>query len=141
MSENSLWHKIRQGMGRGRHWDEATRHEEKLTPGVSDVSFCCGGKHGWMELKYLKAYPKRPGTIVRCPHYTPEQKNFLKAKGSKAGNAWLFAQIGRDHFLFDWRQAQEFGQLPKDELMDIATRVWISRMDWEELGKILSAGC
>jgi hypothetical protein len=121
-------------------WDEATRHEDKLSPGIADVSFVIHGEHGWMELKHLQ-WPKRANTIVRCEHYTAEQRNFLKGKGRAGGNTWLFCQIGRDHLLFDWQRAQLFGTLNTEDTLAHANHVWRSRMDWEELADILAAGC
>jgi hypothetical protein len=137
MSEANLWAKIRERMA--HKWDEATRHEDKLNPGICDVSFVAGGRHGWVELKKIQ-WPKRAGTIVRCKHYTPEQRNFLKRKGRAGGNTWLFVQIGRDHLLFDWERAQQFGELNTEETLALANHVWRSRMDWDEFAEILKNG-
>ena len=47
-AEKNLWRYVRKGMA--EHWD-ATRHEDRVTPGVPDVSFRVGGRNGWLELK------------------------------------------------------------------------------------------
>lgn len=138
MSESNLWRNMRERMH--PYWDEATRHEDKFNSGIADVSFVCGGEHGWIELKQMDAWPKRPGTIVRCKHYTTQQRNFLKAKGEHGGNAWLFAKIGREYLLFDWRQAQQFGEVNGKGTRALAYGVWQGRMDWGELADILAVG-
>lgn len=138
--ESGLWRKMRKNLLRGR-WDESTRHEDTTAAGIADVSFICGGKHGWMELKRIKEWPKRPTTIVRCDHYTPEQRNFLKRKGTHGGNCWLFAQIENDHLLFDWERAQLFGTLNKEQTLKLANVAWIKNMDWDHFAEILKYGC
>ncbi len=135
MSEAGLWKKMRNNMR--RYWDEATRHEDTANIGVADVSFCIGGRHSWMELKHLAAWPKRPSTIVRCAHYKPEQWNFLLSKGRAGGYTWLFVQIGSDHLLFHWKQAKHFGTLNTEDTKRMATKVWLKKMDWRELADIL----
>jgi len=133
MSENSLWHKLRKNMV-PKHWDEATRHEDKLSKGIADVSFCQSGDHGWMELKHIDLWPIRASTIVRIPHYHDYQRNFLRDKGSAAGNTWLFLQVDRDHLLFHWSAAQAVGTLTTSELEAHAYRTWIGRkLDYIEL--------
>ncbi len=140
MSEANMWRNMRQRMH--PYWDEATRHEDKLSGGIADVSFVCGGKHGWIELKHLDAWPKRSGTVVRCKHYTDEQRIFLKRKGRAGGNTWLFAKIGRDYLLFDWQQAQQVfvSELNTEETRMLAYAIWEGRMDWGELSDILALG-
>jgi hypothetical protein len=133
MSEGSLWKKLRKNMV-PRHWDEATRHEDKLQKGIADVSFCQSGNHGWIELKHSDLWPIRPATIVRLPHYHDDQRNFLRDKGSAAGNTWLFLQVDRDHLLFDWSAADLVGKVNTSELEALAYRTWIGRkLDYLEL--------
>ena len=134
-----MWSTMRVQMGKGKHWLEATRHEEKLQSGVADVSFVGNdGWHGWMELKQLDAWPKRESTIVRVEHFTVDQKHFLQSKGLAGGNVWLFMKVERDWLLFYWNRIESIGQVNKAELIRIATFVWLGRMDWEELGAVLS---
>jgi hypothetical protein len=126
---------MREGMR--PYWDEATRHEDKLNPGIADVSFVCYGQHGWLEIKKLKAWPKRKSTIVRCKHFTPEQRNFLRRKGRHGGKAWLFAQIERDYLLFSWRNAGALGTTNASDLVANAAAIWRSKMDWADLSRHL----
>jgi hypothetical protein len=97
----------------GLHWDDADRHEDKLNLGVADVSFCLGGRHGWMELKQLDAWPVRDATPVRMPHFTAEQRLWLRRKGIAAGNTWLLMNV-RDArgewLLFPWDRLDDVGR-------------------------------
>jgi len=137
MSEANMWRTMRERMH--PYWDECTRHEDKFNSGIADVSFVCGGKHGWIELKQIDAWPKRDSTIVRCKHYTTQQRNFLKAKGEHGGNAWLFVKIGREYLLIHWKRAQLFGTLNSEDTLGLAGHWWCNRMNWEELARILSS--
>jgi len=138
MSEANMWQNMRVKMGKPKHWLEATRHEDKLQSGISDVSFITRkGIHGWMELKHLKEYPKRESTIIRIEHYTPEQRQFLRRKGKRGGYTFLFVQIERDYYLFDWHAAQNVGYLTRVGMVDAACGFWTGRMDWRDLGRKL----
>jgi hypothetical protein len=121
-------------------WDQATRHEDKFASGIADVSFVSYGKHGWMELKKIDKWPVRASTQVRCRHYTAEQRNFLVNKGGPGGNTWLFVKIERDYLLIHWQQAIKFGELNKEDTMQLAFAHWYNRVDWEELAAILGVG-
>lgn len=138
MSEAGLWSTMRVRMGEGKHWREATRHEDALQAGISDVSYIsANGHHGWIELKKLAEWPKRPSTIVRLDHYTDAQRIFLKRKGRRGGFTWLFLKVDRDHLLFDWIGAQRVGQVNQEDLVGAARRVWRDKMNWKELGEAL----
>jgi len=138
MSEQALWKNLRKKMV-PEFWYEATRHEDKLQGGIADVSFVTSiddtydGEHGWMELKKVELLPVRPSTIVRIPHYTAEQRAFLRGKGQHAGNAWLLLQAERDYLLFDWSRAQEVGTLNTADLYAEANWVSKGKLDGESL--------
>lgn len=132
MSEATLWNRLRDKMIPD-FWSSAHRHEDRISDGIADVSFCQDGYHGWMELKHLHDWPVRPTTVVRCKHYTDEQRMFLKDKGEGGGNTWLFAQIAGDHVLLDYRNAQAFGTVTKEELIAISQGFWEHRLNYEEL--------
>ena len=115
------------------HWDEATRHEDKLSRGIADVSFCQSGHHGWMELKHVDDFPVRDTTLVRIPHYHDYQRNFLRDKGRAGGNTWLFVQVGGSHFLFDHETAASVGFLTRPQMFDASTWAWERRLNYLEL--------
>lgn len=134
MSEQALWRNLRKKMV-PQFWYEATRHEDKLQPGIADVSFVTSignstyGAHGWMELKKVKLLPVRPTTIVRLPHYTDAQRIFLLQKGQHAGMAFLLLQAERDFLLFNWDAAQSVGHLTTADLYEKADFVSKGKLD------------
>lgn len=135
MSENAMWSTMRKQMAVGKHWREATRHEDKLAKGIADVSFVGNDeRHGWVELKQLDEWPKRESTIVRVEHFTKDQLFWLQRKGKAGGNTWLFMKVERDYLLFYWNRLERVGQVNKAELCRHASMVWQGRMDWRELG-------
>lgn len=92
-----------------------THHEDLLNAGVPDLSYSGNGVNGFIELKWLEAWPKREDTTVRIPHYTKEQKHFLLTRGRAGGRCWLLLRVGREHLLFDHESAQYVGELHRAE--------------------------
>lgn len=137
--ESALWSLMRREMGRGKHWLEATRHEDAINLGIADVSFVdvCGN-HGWMELKDAAAWPARESTILRLDHYTEDQRAFLRRKGRAGGKAWLFVRVDRDYMLFGWREAQGVGRLNRAQLLECAAFYCLGGCDWAGLGRFLA---
>jgi len=100
MAEKSLWSYVRKGM-KGR-WDHATRHENLVSIGVSDVSYYLWG-NGWIELKNINDLPKRKTTGINLGQWHKNggaQRHFLiKRRG------WLLVRIlrpDRTYLLFSW---------------------------------------
>ena len=54
---------------------------------------------GWIELKYLKAWPKRADTLVRFPIYTPQQRSWQRRRRRRGGNVWMLVKVGRNEWL------------------------------------------
>lgn len=94
--EKLLYKKIKKAMS--GLWDHQ-RHEDKFSVGIPDISFGLGGKNGWIELKYLKKWPKL-GDIVKIPHFTSQQKNWIYKRQKIGGNCWLLLQIKVEFLLF-----------------------------------------
>jgi hypothetical protein len=101
-----------------------TRIETTTVSGVPDIYYNLHGQTGWLENKFLRTWPKRAKTIVRLPHYTPQQKARLREEGETGARAWLLLRAGDDHLLFDWRAAQAVGHLTKAQLFKVARCVW-----------------
>ena len=137
MSESNLWNKLRTNLVNAKVWQEATRHEDKLSLGIADVSFIQAGRHGWMELKWVADWPVRDSTVVRIPHYSIEQKDFLLRKGQAGGKTWVFLQVGGDHLLFDWLKAQRVGECSRPELVELANAFWWKRLNYDELAEVM----
>ena len=95
--------------------------ENAVRSGTPDIAYI----GGWMELKYLKQWPKRPETPVRIHHFTRQQRIWLKRHWQLGGNAFLLLQCKREWFLFEALYAYEHvGNVPLAELRTNA--VWHS---------------
>lgn len=143
--ETNLWRYLKEGMG--NRWD-ACRHEDKITEGVPDVSFgmsridnrCLDRKarvNGWIELKVLDSWPKRPSTVVRVDHLTDEQRRWIAERGKAGGNVWLFLRVGREYLLFYWDVVNLIGTRNAEDLKDLASRTWEGSVDWEDFESAL----
>jgi len=137
MNEATLRNYIRRGLrAKGVL---TTHHEDVLNAGVPDLSYSHGGVHGWIELKWLEAWPKRDATIVKIDHYTKEQKYFLLSRGRAGGRCWLLLRVGREHLLFGHEAAQDVGRITREELRLKSTGgVMMPNVDFEQLTRILT---
>ena len=105
MSEAYLWKKLKNGMK--KHW-LADRIENSISTGMPDVNYCITrAKRGWIELKYLEHYPKRPKTKIRLSHFTQEQRNWLIQRSQVGEKCFVFLQIEKDYFLFEAKKASQ----------------------------------
>jgi len=85
---------------------DATSVENPACPGTPDVQFI----GGWLELKFLEAWPKREETTVRIEHFTPQQRVWLLRRYMAEiklripdPHCWLLLYVAetREHLLFD----------------------------------------
>lgn len=135
MAERSLWLYVRNGM-KGS-WD-ATRHEDRLSAGVPDVSYGINNVNGWLELKSLYSWPKDQFTIVRIPGFTDQQRAWLQNRGCKGGRCWLLIRVERTYLLFSWCQVHLVGKLIKTHLHATAEHVWNNSIDWSQFKRTIS---
>lgn len=133
-AETNLWNRLRTNMV-GKYWCEATRHEDKFQKGIADVSFCQAGQAGWMELKHVSQWPAREKTLVRIPHYSDEQKEFLEKKGRCMGNTWLFIQVESDFLLYSHLPAQFLPDKTKTEMVELSTFFYEGRLDYAQFAR------
>lgn len=104
--------------------------ENPAQPGTPDVNYV----EGWIELKKLNGWPKRREDIVRCTHFTPQQRNWLLLRCRKGGKAWLLLQVKNEWLLFHGADAAAyFGKVDRETLCDLATVYWPSGLRAEEL--------
>ena len=135
MRESDLWKYLRDGM-KGKHF-EASRIESSAGNGVPDVAFSVPTKHGWIELKYIKEWPKRPTTLVKLP-LRPEQKLWIKNHGQLSGNVWVLCRIADMFFLLDHKEAAILCEGGTVDTWDaICTKSWHKRIDFNDLWEIL----
>lgn len=80
------------------------RVENKVASGTPDVNYM----DGWLELKCVDRWPARGGALA-LPHFTKEQRIFLRTRWQRGGNAWLLLKVvkTRDWLLFDGATAAE----------------------------------
>ena len=146
--ERAFWKYLLNGMG--RRWS-AQRHEDRYSIGVPDVSY--GIKlyypppkapkkvNGWIELKVIESWPKRPGTIVKVPHYEIEQKIWLRERGETGGSCFFFLKVldTKEYLLFTHITAQSVGRLTREELENSAIKRWINRINWDSFLEVITS--
>lgn len=95
--------------------------ENSAKPGTQDVNFV----EGWIELKWLRSWPKRADSIVRIPHFTQTQKLRQKFRRAAGGRSWLLLQVRREWLLFDGVVAADnVGKKTRRQLIDLAEVYW-----------------
>lgn len=78
--------------------------ENSAYPGTPDVNY----SHGLIELKYLSEWPVRETTPVFIPHFSPQQRLFLRTREQAGGEAWLLLQVRREWLLYDGETAAKY---------------------------------
>jgi hypothetical protein len=100
-----MWRFLQQKFARygHGHWQ---RHEDGISKGIPDVSFCIKGVEGWIELKEIEHWPIREKTIVAF-RWEPEQRFWARKRGSHGGNVWLLLKVRetKEWLLFWWEDA------------------------------------
>lgn len=110
---------------------DAQAVENRVGPGTPDVSYI----GGWIECKWLRAWPKRPGTVVKLDHpLLKSQKVWIRRRARRGGNVYVLLQRGREWLLFYGRIACEYlGLSTRADLYTYACRVWKDGLDVDEL--------
>ena len=82
--------------------------------GTPDVNL----SYGWIELKTLPYWPKKAETVVQVPHFTQEQRLWLKRRcAAPLGEAYLLLKVEQDWVMFSGDTAAEFvGKVNKLQL-------------------------
>ena len=76
-----------------------SRIENPFYKGIPDVNYLMNGVEGWIELKYVKSFPKKELTPVSIPHYTKEQKMWHKVRYDAGGNTAIILQVDKYYFI------------------------------------------
>ena len=102
-----------------------------MGPGTPDVNFI----GGWIELKWLRSWPKRAETPVILAHpLTTEQRAWHRRRAKRGGNNWVLLQCQREWLLFRGRVAADFlGVSTRAELYRHATIWWNQGLNTEQL--------
>lgn len=109
-----------------------------VNPGTPDVNFI----GGWIELKCVMSWPARPSTPLRVPHFTNEQRIWLRKRCRAGGGAWVLLRVGKGHKA-DWIilrgdvAADHLGHCTRAELETHALRWWTPHLDEADLRRVL----
>lgn len=131
MSESGMWDAIRPRLKRL----DPVRIENIVGSGTPDVNY----SHGWIELKYLNAWPVRETTPVTIDHFTPQQRAWLIRRERSGGKAWLLLKVGKtDWLLFSGIDAARYvGKVSRSKLVEVAVAFWDCLPNDEEIQKWL----
>lgn len=91
--ETDLNHKIQHAI---RHLDPV-RVENVVGPGFPDIEYI----GGTIESKLIQRWPKRVDTIVRVPHYRPDQRAWHVKRRKAGGRCHVVIQVDTTVFVFD----------------------------------------
>lgn len=93
--------------------------EDSINSGIPDVvAQLAPGRTRWIEVKHIKAWPKRVTTGVRLKHFSPAQIGFLMSWHG----AWVLLGVGSGEALLFrgllFAESYAYGKLPtRDDLI------------------------
>lgn len=98
MAERDLWAIFRDHF---KHHGHLERIENLAGIGRPDVNYCIRGVEGNIELKQVARWPARGGPLL-IEHYTPQQRNWARARLNAGGRVYLLLGISqpRSYYLF-----------------------------------------
>lgn len=100
---------------------DAVAVENPARPGTPDVNYV----EGWLELKWLRAWPKKPDTPVRLEHLTPQQDLWMSRRWRAGGCVHLLFQCKNTWLLFRPDVVKDLRNgLTRDQMIDRAVAVW-----------------
>lgn len=110
--------------------------ENPVHPGTPDLNYV----EGFVELKVAEKWPERTTTILRIPHFTPQQRVWLMRRVRAGGRAFLLLRVDGDWFLFRGDRAAEIvGRGTRAELEAAAIGRWETSLNDEQLRALLTA--
>lgn len=92
MAEHDLWHTLRD---HGRKFGHFERIENMVGRGRPDVNYCVAGVEGNIELKQIARWPSRPDSPVSVPHFTPQQRIWIRTRLSAGGRVYVLLEVVR----------------------------------------------
>lgn len=122
MNEAQYWGKVVGPALRSVPNSHVARIENAAAVGTPDVHACVWQTDFWLELKSVVWPPKKPGSVLRLPHYTREQRLWIRNRGKAGGRVYLLLRViypTTEHMLFNWPEAVKYvGNVPLTELRD-----------------------
>ena len=103
------------------------------TIGVPDINFA----GGFIELKILKAWPKRTDTPVKIPHYTDEQREWARRRTAAGEDVWFMLKVRSEWLLLDSDGSSRIGEMNKQELIEACRAYWPTKPTSDQLCSIL----
>lgn len=126
MSESSM----RQKVCKALKSLDAVAVENPIRSGTPDVNFI----GGWLELKWLRSWPKEEITIVSLPHYTQIQRRWAQRRFERGGYCGLLLQVGREWMLFKPPYSTtRVGRVNRDHLMRHCDLYHPKGLDYKDL--------
>lgn len=114
---------------------DALAIENPICPGTPDVNYI----GGWLELKWLRSWPSRENTVVQLPHFTIQQRRWLRDRHALGGDAWLLLQCKAEWLLFTGRDAHDYvGNLTREGLYKVVRARWTRGLKDKELVECLT---
>jgi hypothetical protein len=127
--ETALNKKVMQLL-RGLH---PVRVENPACAGTPDINYT----GGWIEDKQLPKWPL-PGRVVRCEHFTPQQRTWHTMRSLAGGVSYVMLQVGTTYLLFrGWDAAKELGKVDEQTLRDMALGVWERSINQKQFLELL----
>lgn len=118
MSEGNLNKRIMSALA---GWDPH-RVENAVGPGTPDIEYV----GGHIESKQIPHWPKRPLSVLRVPHYVPEQRAWHIRRCQAGGRCHVVIEVERDVFVFDGIvAAQHLGLTMTRWGMQTAALLWM----------------
>ena len=113
-----------------RRLDAIPVENPRACPGTPDVNFV----EGWIELKWLRAWPARPDTVVSIEHFTPQQRIRHRKRSAAGGSTWVLLQVRREWLLLRGLVAAEhLGRVDRATLIGLCHAYWPDGLVDEEL--------
>lgn len=115
MTESYIWDKLKDSI-EGTHF---TRHEDRTTCGIPDVSYGRHKRNGWIELKAYRM-PLELSSVPSFRNFKRPQKKWLKKRGKTGDYCFLLIGFGENILLLDWKQVDLCGQASMEQLISKA---------------------
>jgi hypothetical protein len=95
--------------------------ENMMERGTPDINW----SGGWMELKYVAAWPKKEDTLVRTKN-RPAQIPWAKRRVAAGGIVFWLVKIEKTYLLFDMATSPmpQIGSLTRNQMIEAACCVW-----------------
>lgn len=97
---------------------------------------------GWLELKYVAAWPVREATALAVDHFTPQQKAWIERRARLGGFVCVVLKVGKEWFILDgaWA-ARHLGKVDRQKLVEAAEGHWtvFNKAEFRECLKYFSS--